>query len=250
MGHMIEIDTDQDSLNAYAVWPKEGKGTPIILLQEYWGLVDQIKGVADRLAEEGFAVLIPDLYGGKLTDDPKEAANFMQQLDPRKAANQVASAIHYLKVWEVTTGAEIGCVGFCMGGGLALCLAMVEPKISAFVVYYGAIPWDEIVFDGAAVKSPVLLHYGTDDQWATLDMAQEFRRKIEDSGGDVTLYVYGGAEHAFLDETRPASFDPKATDQSWERTVTFLQNRLAVAGEPKQMDECMEQSPGGKYGDP
>lgn len=235
MGHMIEIDTDHGGLNAYATWPQRGRGTPVILLQEYWGLVDQIKGVADRLASEGFAVLIPDLYGGKLTDDPNEAANFIQQLEPAKAANQVAGAIHYLQGWEVTKRAEIGCIGFCMGGGLALYLAMVEPKISAFVVYYGAIPWEGIVFDGAAVKNPVLLHYGTNDQWATLDLALGFHKQIEDSGGDTTLHVYDGAGHAFLDETRPASFDPKAADQSWQRTVTFFQNRLA--DEPKSTAE-------------
>ncbi len=224
MGRLLELDTPGGRLGVWAVGTEAG--APVILLQEYWGLVDQIKGVADRLAAEGFSVFVPDLYGGRVTSDPQEAAGFMQRLDPRQAAGQVAGIIDHLHTGAPAPLKGVGCVGFCMGGGLALYLAAVEPRLAACVVYYGALPWPETGFDPAAVRCPMLMHYAEHDQWATVDLARDFHERMRGAGVDATLHVYAGAAHAFVDETRPASHDPVATARSWQRTVEFLHGRL------------------------
>jgi carboxymethylenebutenolidase len=228
MGKTIEFPSNGHTVGGYLA-RGEGPAPGIVLIQEWWGVVDQIKGVADRLAAEGFTVLVPDLYHGPKASEPDDAEKLMLTLDLERAERDLCSGVAYLQGHEAVGGNEIGCVGFCMGGGLAIYLATIAPDVAATVVYYGGIPWGNLDPDLTAVQGDVILHYASEDDWATPEFGRAIEQGLRESGTDATLYLYEGAQHAFLDETRPESHDPEATRLSWERTVAFLRSRLERA---------------------
>jgi carboxymethylenebutenolidase len=201
----------------------------VVLIQEWWGVVDQIKGVADRLAAEGFVVLVPDLYDGAKASEPSAAEKLMMSLDMERAAKDLRGAVGQLLESGEVSSDRVGCVGFCMGGGLALLLASLEPAVTATVNYYGAFPWDDVELDVSGIHGNVLLHYASDDDWATPAFGHDLERRLTENGVSATLHVYEGAGHAFMDETRPESHDPVATETSWRRTVAFLRSELVRA---------------------
>jgi carboxymethylenebutenolidase len=210
------IPTADGPVSAYIV----GDGPPVVVLQEYWGVVPQICGVADRLAEAGFRVAVPDLYDGASTDDRDEAAALMMGLDVDRACRRSEATLAWL-------GAGRGaCVGFCMGGGLAMALAARPNGLGASVVFYGNVPWPDVRLDWSADTSPLLLHYASDDTWATPAIGAATWEAVTGAGAHAELYVYDGAQHAFLDETRPESYDPYAAALAWHRTLAFLHRTL------------------------
>jgi carboxymethylenebutenolidase len=198
----------------------------VVLIQEWWGVVDQIKGVADRLAAEGFVVLVPDLFNGAKPSEPTAAEKLMMSLDMKQAAERLRGAVRQLRESGEVSGDRVGCVGFCMGGGLALLLASIEPAVTATVNYYGAFPWDDVELDISGIHGDVLLHYAGEDDWATPEFGRDLESRLTKNGVSATLHLYEGAQHAFMDETRPESHDPVATQTSWDRTVAFLRSAL------------------------
>jgi carboxymethylenebutenolidase len=225
MGETVEYPSNGNTAAGYLARPA-APAPGVVLIQEWWGVVDQIKGVADRLEAEGFVVLVPDLYHGPKAVEPTDAEKLMLTLDLDRATRDLRSGIAHLQRDEAVRGTRIGCIGFCMGGGLAIYLATIEPEVAATVVYYGGIPWGELDPDLTAVKGDVLLHYASEDEWATPEFGRRIQEGLTAAGVEATLHLYEGAKHAFLDETRPESHDPEATRLSWERTVEFLKTTL------------------------
>jgi carboxymethylenebutenolidase len=223
VGERVVIETFAGRHSAYFA---PGDGPPVVVLQEYWGVVPQICGVADRLAAEGFRVAVPDLYDGALTDDRERAAELMMAIDLDHATEVVESTVDWL-IGEADGRGLAGCVGFCMGGGLALVLAAVSPVLDAAVVYYGAIPWPGIQPTWTASSASVQLHYASEDGWATAEYGRCVAEAVRAGGGSADFWLYEGAQHGFLDETRAESHDRSATAVAWERTVKFLARELA-----------------------
>jgi carboxymethylenebutenolidase len=222
---MVEFASNGRTCSGYLATPGHGgTGPGVIVIQEWWGLTDHIKSVADRLAAEGFVALAPDLYGGRVVEEPDEAGKAMMELDMDRAAGDMAGAYDHLLGHPKVEPNKVGAVGFCMGGTLAMMLATVRP-VAAVVDYYGGPLKGQL--EVQKIQGPVLGHFGTNDDWATPVRARELLDRLHRLGIEAEFYTYPGAGHAFFNDDRPEVHDPRATALSWERTIEFLRSRLA-----------------------
>lgn len=226
MGDMIEFASNGSTAQGYLAVPESGSGPGVLVIQEWWGLVDHIKDVCDRFADAGFVALAPDLYHGVETDEPDEAGKIMMQMELPRAAADMQGAVSALLGLESTTGSTVGAVGFCMGGGLVLWLSTIDERVAACVPFYGAIPWDDAQPDYTAAHAAYLGHYAEEDSWATLDGAKQLLAHLTDLGHDVTFHFYPGTGHAFFNDSRPEAYDAEASTQAWDRTIDFFRSRL------------------------
>jgi len=136
--------------------PESGHGPGVIVIQEWWGLVEHIKNVCDRFAEAGYVALAPDLYRGQSTTEPDEAAKEMMALELDRAARDMSGAVDELR--RRADGDQVGVIGFCMGGGLALVLACQRPDaVAAVVPCYGVIPWPDAQPNYSLLSAAVLI---------------------------------------------------------------------------------------------
>jgi carboxymethylenebutenolidase len=198
------------------------KAPGLVLVQEWWGLNDHIRSLADRFAAAGFITLAPDLYHGKVTNDAGEAGQLMQALDGKRAIDDIAGAVAFLAVHARSSG-KVGITGFCMGGAYAFAATAAIPEIAAAVPFYGIPPAERLDF--ARMKAPILAHFASRDQWATAARAGEIKKDLEAHHGSMRLEVYE-ADHAFMNDTRPEVYAPEAASLAWERTLAFLHQHL------------------------
>jgi carboxymethylenebutenolidase len=225
MGSTIAfLRPDGQRVQGYLAEPTETRGAPaIVVIQEWWGINDQIRGVADRLASAGYIALVPDLYRGKSTLEAEEANHLMTSLDFGDAAAQdIRGAVQFLK----TRSDKVGITGFCMGGALTLLALCTTPEVDAGVVWYGCPPLEFI--DVTKLKAPLLGHWAIQDEFfpiATVDLLQD---KLRDAGVRFNFHRYL-ARHAFSNETavgprrQPANqYDPVWAQQAWDRTFRFF----------------------------
>lgn len=216
-----------DTGHGYLAVPEGGYGPGVIVIQEWWGLTDHIKDVSDRLAAEGFVALAPDLYGGWITHDGDEAGEMMSKLPAEEGAKQLAAATDFLLTHDATTSKSLGTVGFCMGGGFVLALAAQQgEKISAAVPFYGVGQGVPESYTGltAAVQG----HYANEDQMYPPEKAQAQEEQIRtESGADVEFFYYD-AGHAFHnDENLIGTYDAERAKLAWDRTVSFLRDKVS-----------------------
>jgi carboxymethylenebutenolidase len=227
MGEMVEFAGGDEPGVGYLATPEQGAGIGIIVIQEWWGLVDHIRDVCDRFAAEGFTALAPDLYHGETTDAPDDAGRRMMALRMDRAAAELGGAVDLLLASDAVRGDGVGVTGFCMGGGLSLVLAAQRPDaVRACVPFYGLIPWPEAQPDWSRLEAPVLGHYAEDDRWCTPDAVAELQRTLDGHGKDAELIVYPGVGHAFFNDDRPAAYDATAASVAWTRTLEFLRAKL------------------------
>ncbi len=220
MADVIRLDRpDGKNCDAYHVEPQAGSGAPgVVVIQEWWGLNDQIKGVADRLATEGYRVVVPDLYRGNVTLDAAEANHLMSELDFADASsNDVAGAVQYLR----KGGGKVGVVGFCMGGALTI-LSAIHTNADCASSWYGIPP--EEAADVTQILMPLQGHFALQDSFFTPAMADALEEKLKAAGLPYEFYRYD-AGHAFGNETG-SSYDAEATNVAWERTLDFLSRYL------------------------
>jgi carboxymethylenebutenolidase len=219
---------DGQELQGYLATPENQQGAPaVVVIQEWWGLNDQIRGVADRLARCGYLALVPDLYRGKSTTEEEEAHHLMEGLDFGEAASQdISGAVACLK----QRSPRIAVTGFCMGGALTLLALCQNPDLAAGVVWYGMPPLEYI--DASRIKAPVLGHFATQDAFFSIKNADALEAKLTDAGVTVKFHRYL-AHHAFANETAighsriaGTQFDPEWAQIAWDRTLTFLGQTL------------------------
>jgi carboxymethylenebutenolidase len=210
----------------YLALPGSGSGPGVIVIQEWWGLTDYIVGVADRLANEGFVALAPDLFGGKTTHDSDEAGRLMSELPVEKAATDLSGAVDFLLEHPAVTSSKVGAVGFCMGGGFVLMLAAQQgDRIGAAVPFYGVGSGVPDQFTG--VTAPVQGHYAEDDQFYPVAEARKQEQQIRQESGAEVEFFYYPAGHAFhAEHDLLGTYDPDAAKLSWQRTVDFLHAKL------------------------
>ena len=229
MGKMISYKRpDGQSVNGYLAEPAQAKGAPgMVVLQEWWGLNDQIKSVADRLAAAGYRALVPDLYRGKVTVEAKEAEHLMGNLNFGDAAGQdVRGAVQHLKS---SGSAKAGVTGFCLGGALTLLSAVNVPEADAAVVWYGFPPLEYI--DASKIKAPLLGHFAIDDVPFPIARVDELEKKLRGANVRFEFHRYK-AKHAFANETADekklamVQYHPQAAAQAWGRTMQFLDRNL------------------------
>ncbi|MCH8026016.1 MAG: dienelactone hydrolase family protein [Chloroflexi bacterium] len=223
-GEIVQFPSNGREAEGYLAMPASGSGPGVVVIQEWWGLVPHIKDICDRLAGEGFVALAPDLYHGETTAEPDEAGKLMMDMKIDEAAKDMSGAVDYLAGHDAATGGKVGCVGYCVGGGLSLYLASLKPEIGACVVYYGVLPGAQPDF--ANIQAPVLGHYAENDNTASPAAARELEGNLRSLGKEVEFHIYPGTEHAFFNDTRADVYDADAAKLSWERTLPFFRAHL------------------------
>ncbi|BAJ32557.1 MULTISPECIES: dienelactone hydrolase family protein [Kitasatospora] len=213
------------TLHGHLALPPAGLGPGVLVVQEWWGLTRHVADLTDRLAAAGFTALAPDLYGGTVTHDRDEAARMKRELPVEHAAEQLAAAVDHLLAHPATVGDAIGVAGFCMGGGLALRLAVREgDRIAAAVPFYG-LPDPDYRYDG--LTAHVLGHFGEQDASLPVPVVDEAAARIGEATGRRPEIHFYPAGHAFLnDEKTPSTYDPLQAEIAWRRTLSFLWGHL------------------------
>jgi len=229
MGTMIPFKRpDGGAVQGYLAEPLQAAGAPgIVVVQEWWGVNGQIRGVADRLASAGYVALVPDLFRGKSTAEAEEAHHLMTALNFGDAASQdVRGAVQFLK----PRCGKVGVTGFCMGGALTLLAACNIPEIDAAVVWYGCPPLEYI--DATKIKVPLQGHWATQDKFFPIATVDSLEKKLHEAAVTFDFHRYLAA-HAFANETAvgpgriPATqYDPVWSQQAWDRTFRFFGRRL------------------------
>ncbi len=222
-GQMIEFAANGGTARGYLATSDRG-GPGVIMVQEWWGLNDQIKGMADRLAAEGFTVLAPDLYHGDMAREPQEAQKLMMALNVEQAAKDLRGAAEALKT-HGATGNKVGTVGFCMGGQLALYAGTVSPNVGAVVDFYGIHP--NVKPDYSQLQGPVLILCGDKDQMAGPEASRGVEQAIKAAGKQAEVVVYPGADHAFMNEQRPEVYKDDFARDAWGKMVNHLRSNLS-----------------------
>jgi carboxymethylenebutenolidase len=225
MGEMIEFPSNGSTAEGYLAVPEGASGPGVVVIQEWWGLVDHIKDVCDRFAAAGFVALAPDLYHGASTTEPDEAGKVMMAMKMDQAALDMSGAVD--EVARRASTDRVGVIGFCMGGGLAVVLGTKRPdKVAAVVPCYGIIPWPDAQPDYADMSAAVLGHYAEKDGFFTPEAAEALGAQLRALGKEVEIIVYPGADHAFFNDTRPEVYDAEAAGALWERTLAFFHTQL------------------------
>ena len=220
---------DGKSSRAHLVEPVHAKNAPgVVVIQEWWGLDDEIKNVANRLAKAGYRALVPDLYGGKLTLEANEAEHLMNDLNFGDAASQdIRGATQFLKA---TGSGKVAITGFCMGGALTVLSAGLVPECDGTVVWYGYPPLEYV--DASAIQKPILAHWALHDDFFSIAGVDQLEDKLKAAGVSYDFQRYD-AKHAFanpISSSRglpPLEYNAIAADLAWERTMTFLKSTLA-----------------------
>lgn len=230
MGSTISFKRpDGKAVDGYLAEPAGGGNNApgIVVIQEWWGLNDQIRGVADRLAAAGYRALVPDLYRGKLGLKAEEAQHLMDGLDFADAASQdIAGAVAHLKS---SGSARVGVTGFCMGGALTLLSAVFVPDMDAGVVWYGYPPLEYI--DAGKIKAPLMGHFALEDEAFPIAKVDELERKLEAAKVQFEFHRYP-AKHAFANEEADSKglamlkYDAALAEHAWNRTMAFFQTQL------------------------
>lgn len=212
--------------HGYLALPASGSGPGVIVIQEWWGLTDHIKDVADRLADEGFVALAPDLYGGWITHDGDEAGEMMSKLPAEEGARQLAGATDFLLEHQQVTSGTVGAIGFCMGGGFVLALAAQQgEKISAAVPFYGV--GQAVPETYTEVRAAVQGHYANEDQMYPPDKAKQQEQQIREESGAEVEYFYYDAGHAFHNDSNAiGTYDAEKAQLAWDRSVAFLKEKV------------------------
>jgi carboxymethylenebutenolidase len=218
---------DGKSVNGYLAEPTAGGKAPaMVVIQEWWGMNDQIRGVADKLAKAGYRALVPDLYRGKTAVDAKEANHLMTGLNFGDAAGQdIRGAVQFLK----KDSPKVGVTGFCMGGALTVLSAVNVPEMDAGVIWYGYPPLEYV--DASKIKAPLLGHWAKQDQAFAIGGVDKLEEKLRAAKAKFEFHRYD-CKHAFANETADSKglemlkYDPKAAEVAWQRTMDFLAKTL------------------------
>jgi len=230
MGQNVEFQSNDGIGRGYLAEPVGGStGTiGVLVIQEWWGVVDQITRTCDRFAAAGFTALAPDLFGGRSVPltEPDEAAKEMMALRMPVAAQELSSAVDELL--SLTGRDSVGVLGFCMGGGLALVLACERPDaVAAVVPAYGVIPWPDAQPDYSTMSAAVMAHVAELDGSFSPEAARVLEEELTALGKRSTFHVYPGVDHAFFNEDRPEVYEAAAAELLYERTLAFLREQLA-----------------------
>ncbi|HJR62476.1 MAG TPA: dienelactone hydrolase family protein [Gemmatimonadaceae bacterium] len=223
-GTMVDIQVNGRTVHGYLSNVEGKTGPGLVVIQEWWGLVDHIKDVADRFAREGFVALAPDLYHGETTRSPDQAGKMLMALNIAEAGKEIRGAVDHLLGLDSVEPKKVGVVGFCMGGQLALYAACEHPdRVSAAVNFYGI--HLKVELHPERLRGPVLAHFGKRDKSVPPEQARALVKRIEQAGKEIEAHYYD-AEHAFFNDHRPEVYDRRSAQQAWDRTLVFLKRTL------------------------
>jgi carboxymethylenebutenolidase len=224
MGKMISFPrTSGGTADGYLAEAPDPKAPGVVVIQEWWGLQGQIKGVCDRLAAAGFTALAPDLFGGKVVPyhDAAAANAAMNALDFKAATDEaVRGAVRFLRA----RGGKVGLTGFCMGGAVTVIGAVHIPELDAAVCFYGIPPAQ--VASPRDVRVPLQGHFASHDDWCTPAVVDAFERELKAAGKTYEIHRYEG-HHAFMNSDRKEVYAAEAAQKAWDRAVAWFRKYLA-----------------------
>ncbi len=221
----VEFPSGKETVGGFLAVPeKPGTYPGLVVIHEWWGLNDWVKEETEKLAEQGYVALAVDLYRGKSATDPGEAHELMRGLPQDRAIRDMEAAFEYLATRKDVKPGRIGSIGWCMGGGLSLQLAIHQPRLAACVVNYGSLPTDPN--DIQQIVAPVLGNFGADDKGITPADVQAFEKTMRGLNRRIDVKIYPGAGHAFENPNNTTGYRPEAAADAWKRTLAFLHNAL------------------------
>jgi carboxymethylenebutenolidase len=208
------------------LYTPSGKGPfpAIVVIHEWWGLNDWVKDQASKLADEGYEALAIDLYRGKVATTPDEAHEIMRGVPEDRAARDLHAAYTYLESQANVKKDRIGSIGWCMGGGYSLDMALAEPNLHAVVINYGHLATDASSL--SKINAPVLGNFGGKDRGITPDDVHKFEQALQQAGKKVDIHIYPDAGHAFENPNNKEGYRADDAADAWKRTVNFLAGTL------------------------
>jgi len=222
---MVQFPAPDGTVSAFLALPAtRGKHPALVVIHEWWGLTDWVKGETEKFAQQGYVALAVDLYRGKVTDDPMEAHELMRGLPDDRAVSDLEAAFNYLAARKDVQPNRIGSVGWCMGGGFSLQLAIHEPRLAACVVNYGALPTDNAEL--RQIHAPLLGNFGGLDRGITPDDVHAFEQRMTSLHKSVNVKIYADAGHAFENPTNVKGYRAADAADSWTRMTVFLRRTL------------------------
>lgn len=201
-----------------------GPHPAIVVIHEWWGLVDWVKEQASNYASQGYVALAVDLYRGQTASDPDSAHQLMRGLPEDRGVRDLVGAVAYLKSRKDVDPARIGAVGWCMGGGYALQLAIADPSLHAVAVNYGALPTDKAALE--KIHAAFLGNFGGQDKGITPEDVHAFEAVMKSLGKSVNIKIYPDAGHAFENPNNKAGYKPEDSEDAQHRMQVFFTQTL------------------------
>jgi carboxymethylenebutenolidase len=208
------------------LYTPEGRGPfpGIVVIHEWWGLNDWVKEQASKLADQGYVALAVDLYRGKVATSPDEAHELMRGVPEDRAARDLHAAVEFLKSQSNVRKDRIGSIGWCMGGGYSLNVALQEPTLTTAVINYGHLATD--LDSLKKINASILGIFGGQDRGIPVDDVKKFEQQLKQMGKKFEIVIYPNAGHAFENPNNKAGYHADDAADAWKRTVTFLAGTL------------------------
>jgi carboxymethylenebutenolidase len=221
----VSYKSGDESVQAVLYTPS-GKGPfpALIVIHEWWGLNDWVKDQASKLADQGYEALAIDLYRGKVATTPDMAHEIMRGVPEDRAKRDLHAAFEFLQSQPNVKKNRIGAIGWCMGGGYALDVALDEPTLAADVINYGHLATDPAAIQ--KINAPILGLFGGQDQGITPDDVHKFEAAVKQAGKRIDIKIYDDAGHAFENPNNKTGYRAADAADAWQRTVTFLAENL------------------------
>jgi len=224
-GKQVTYSSGNDKVQGMLYTPS-GKGPfpAIIVIHEWWGLNDWVKEQASKLAEQGYVALAVDLYRGKVATSPEEAHEIMRGVPEDRAKQDLDAAFTYLKSQNNVTGDRIGAIGWCMGGGYSLDVALQEPTLAADVINYGHLAVDQSSLK--KINAPILGIFGGKDRGIPVEDVKTFQQTTQQLGKKIEIVIYPDAGHAFENPNNKEGYRAQDAQDAWKHITEFLQANL------------------------
>lgn len=224
-GKAVTYKSGDETVNAILYTP-QGKGPfpALVVIHEWWGLNDWVKEQASKLADQGYETLAIDLYRGKVATTPEEAHEIMRGVPSDRASRDLLAASAYLRAQKNVNPAKVGAIGWCMGGGYALDLAIADPKLKAAVINYGHLAADKATLQ--RINAAILGIFGGQDRGIPVDAVNKFEADLKALGKPVEIKIFPDAGHAFENPNNKQGYRADDAKQAWELTTAFLAKYL------------------------
>lgn len=234
MGKQVKFISEGIEVTGYMAYPGR-KSAALIILHEWWGLNDQIKGTVDALAKSGFVTFAPDFYKGKVATTQEEAANLMTDMFQnrlKEVEDIFRASVVFLRNQTKVEPKKIGVTGFCCGGTLAMYLPSVFPDlVDATMPFYGLPQLAPVKAEN--IKCPTFFILAEKDEFVNNDDVLELAKKVWKNGVEVQIKIYAGAHHAFMNEKRPEVYHKEYAKDATKLMVNFFKTHL-IEKEKKQ----------------
>ncbi len=221
----VTFKSGDETVSGYLALPdSKGRHPALVVIHEWWGLNDWVKEQAQKFAENGYVALAVDLYRGKVATTPDEAHELSRGLPPDRAVRDMKAAFDYLASRKDVDAKKIGSVGWCMGGGFSLELAINQPQLAACIINYGHLTTDPAEI--AKIQAPILGNFGGLDRGITPDDVHKFGEAVDKAGKSIDVKIYDDAGHAFENPNNKAGYRAADAQDAWNRMIEFLGKTL------------------------